>query len=448
MSLALGKAGRQHMSRAAKIYILIVSFVLMFALGIGTNNDKSSNSTGKQHLKWMASIGGIFDIRLREISSSDLKTENNSQVNNLIDNSIPPQISEPPAVKGVYLTGWIAGKTDAFNQLIDFIQKTEINSLVIDVKDDSGTISYTSKVPLAQMVGSSCKKYDPEKMLLILKQNNIYPIARIVVFKDPHLATHRPDLAVKSPDGGLWRDYKGLNWVDPYNKEVWDYNIDIAKEAASYGFREIQFDYIRFTSDGVTRDCRYPKADGRVKSDVIRDFLKYAYQELKPLGVNVSADVFGLTCSAQGDIGIGQVMEKVAEGVDIICPMVYPSHYVNGVYQIANPDSKPYETVFKSLTDAQQKIGSMNRKVIIRPWLQDFSLKSHYGREQLLAQIKAVENSGLKEWIFWNPSSRYDCRKYRLKAEVPIIIPIPTDNHLPDPDTQTPNSPLNQTPVP
>jgi hypothetical protein len=161
------------------------------------------------------------------------------------------------------------------------------------------------------------------------------------------------------------------------------------------------------------------------------------------LGIKVSADVFGLTCSAE-DIGIGQTMEKVAEGVDIICPMVYPSHYYRGVYQLQNPDVKPYETVLKSLTDAKQKLSNVDRKVIIRPWLQDFSLKSHYGREQLLAQIKAVESAGLSEWIFWNPSSRYDYHKYRLKSEVPAEMPLSVDNLTVDNNKDFPNSQLNQ----
>ncbi len=405
------------MSRATKIYILIICFAMIFVLGTGVNTARSKNPQANRQFGWVSSMSGAFDIRLRETlgKTHEMMSLNDSE-NGIGDNELPP-VPEPAVVKGVYLTSWIAG-TKAFNQVVDFIHKTEVNSLVIDVKDDTGMVSYPSKVPLVNSIGSSYKKYDPEKIMTVLKQNQIYPIARIVVFKDPYLAKHRPDLAVKSTDGGVWHDYKGLNWVDPYNKEVWDYNISIAKEAVNYGFREIQFDYVRFTSDGNIRDCRYPKIDGRVKSDVIRDYLKYAYQELKPLGVKISADVFGLTCSAQDDMGIGQVMEKVAEGVDVICPMVYPSHYYRGQYNIADPDSRPYETVYKSLTDAQQKIANVSRKVIIRPWLQDFSLRNRYGREQLLEQIKAVENSGLKEWIFWNPSSRYDYHKYRLKNEV------------------------------
>ncbi|HBF36947.1 MAG TPA: GTP-binding protein, partial [Firmicutes bacterium] len=393
------------MSRAAKIYIAIICFALMFVLGTGVSGVKSKSHRGDGQFKWLASMSAAFDTRLRETLGQTHENNGNSESAHSANNADLPPVLEPSVVKGVYVTSWIAG-TKAFDQVVDFIHKTEVNSMVIDVKDDTGMVSYASKVPLVKSIGSSYKKYDPQKIMTVLKQNQIYPIARIVVFKDPYLAKHRPDLAVKNLTGDLWHDYRGLSWVDPYNKEVWDYNISIAKEAVDYGFREIQFDYVRFTSDGNIRDCRYPEADGRVKSDVIRDFLKYAYQELKPMGVKVSADVFGLTCSAKDDMGIGQVMGKVAEGVDVICPMVYPSHYYRGEYQIADPDSEPYETVFRSLTDAKQKIANVPHKVVIRAWLQDFSLRNHYGREQLQAQIRAVENAGFKEWIFWNPSSR------------------------------------------
>lgn len=326
-----------------------------------------------------------------------------------------------PVVKGVYVTSWMAGNPKYLKELFDFIDRTDVNSLVIDVKDDTGAVSYPSAVELVKAIGSDCRKYDPVQLLASLKERYIYPIARIVVFKDPYLARKRTDLAVKSRLGGLWRDNHGLYWVDPYNKDVWEYNIGIAKEAAGLGFREIQFDYVRFTSDGEIRNCIYPYADSRKKAEVIRDFLKFAYQELKPLGVRVSADIFGLACSADDDLGIGQKIEKVAEGVDIICPMVYPSHYYLGSYNIPDPDRQPYRTVLQSLSDARKKLaslassGTLNHEVTIRPWLQDFSLRNHYGREQLLAQIKAVEDCGLKEWIFWNPSNRYDYRKYRSK---------------------------------
>ncbi len=322
-----------------------------------------------------------------------------------------------PVVKGVYLTAWMTGSSRFLERMVQFTAQTEINAVVIDVKDDTGTLSYPSRVELAHAIGADWRKYDPQKVLALLKQHAIYPIARIVVFKDPYLAQHRNGLAVRSARGGLWRDFKGLCWVDPYNKAVWDYNVAVAKEAAAYGFKEIQFDYVRFTSDGPLKDCVYPGNDGRVKSDVIRDFLKYAYRQLSPLGVKVSADVFGLTCSAQDDLGIGQVLEKVAEGVDVISPMVYPSHYRKGEYNLPDPDRAPYQTVHQSMKDALRKLAKLDpdHPVTLRPWLQDFSLRNHYGRAELLAQIKAVEDAGIHQYIFWNPANTYDKSKYRAR---------------------------------
>lgn len=370
--------------------------------------------------QWFFNVKNRLSIRVKDVSGPILRVEgDNFDLDPLMEPVNPPPFNdEPPVVRGIYITAWMAGNSHFIGQMIEFIHKTEINSIVVDVKDDTGMISYPSEVPLVKRIGSASRRYNPAEMLEILRQNDIYPIARIVVFKDPYLAAKRADWAVKSSQGGLWTDFKGLCWVDPYNKEIWNYNIEVAKEAAALGFKEIQFDYVRFTSDGLIKNCRYPGADGRSKSDVIRDFLKYAYQELNPLGVKVSADLFGLTCSARDDLGIGQVLEKVAEGVDIVCPMVYPSHFVKGAYNLSDPELKPYETVYQSLVYARKKLDNSQQKIIIRPWLQDFSLKSYYGREQLLAQIKAVQNAGLSEWIFWNPTNKYDFRKYRLKSEI------------------------------
>ena len=347
-----------------------------------------------------------------------------------------PSFPEPSPVKGIYLTAWLSGSDQFLQKIVEFIRQTEVNTVVIDVKDDLGTLSYTSEVPLAQEIGSVLKKYNPAKVLALMEEHQIYPIARIVVFKDPFLAAKRNDLAVQSKLGGLWSDRKGLHWVDPYNQAVWDYNIAIAKEAIAKGFREIQFDYMRFTSDGAIKNCVYPGDDGRAKADVIRDFLKYASAELKPLGVKISADIFGLVCSADDDMGIGQILEKVAEGADILCPMVYPSHYYSGSYKLANPDASPYETVYQSMLDAKRRLDKLEKPVVMRPWLQDFSLRHKYQREELLAQIKAVEDAGYSEWIFWNPSCKYDLRKYRPKNTVVNQVTPPPQTGTSEKDLQ------------
>lgn len=413
------------MFKAAKVYVIFASFSLIFLLSTGGQPVKSEQPLSSGPLISMGNPLEFNSNQNQTILKMNSSLRNQTDLMKHLDPFLNLLGDDAPVVKGVYATGWMAGRADFIEKMLDFTAKTEINSMVIDVKDDSGRISYYSKVSLAQAIGASYPKFDPVKVIKLLRQNNIYPIARIVVFKDPYLAVKRPDLAVKNVQGGIWRDFKGLAWVDPYNKDVWDYNVAIAKEAAAFGFKEIQFDYVRFTSDGVLKDCRYTYSNGRSKSDTIADFLKYAYHELKPLGVKVSADVFGLTCSAQNDMGIGQVFEKIAENVDIICPMVYPSHYRRGDFNIPDPDRNPYQTVYRSLMDAKAKAATLKKPVIIRPWLQDFSLRNHYGREQLLAQIKAVQDAGLQEWIFWNPTNRYDIRKYRLKEEVETKLDLP-----------------------
>ena len=251
---------------------------------------------------------------------------------------------------------------------------------------------------------------DMVALMKTLKERNIYPIARIVVFKDPRLAEARPDLAVKNKSGGVWRDRKGLAWVDPHSREVWKYAVDVAEEAMSFGFKEIQFDYVRFTSDGKISDCVYPYADGKSKEDTIKEFLEYARERLKPYGAVISADIFGLVCSVQDDLGIGQKLEKIGAAVDILSPMVYPSHYYKGTYGLANPNLAPYETVTQSMIDAKNRLAGIDVK--LRPWLQDFNLGSRYGREQIMAQIKALNDQGIRDWLFWNPSCRYDAGKY------------------------------------
>jgi hypothetical protein len=322
--------------------------------------------------------------------------------------------TKPTIVKGIYTTGWIAGSVNGFSRLIHFIDETEVNSLVVDIKDDTGTLSFKTDIPLANEIGASIKKIaDPVKLMNTLREHHIFPIARIVVFKDPYLAAHKPEWAVKDIGGGLWKDRKGLAWVDPHNRAIWDYILALSKEAIRLGFQEIQFDYVRFTSDGDLKRCIYPFGKGETRQDVIRDFLVYIKKELEPYQVPVSADIFGLTTSAPDDLGIGQQFEKIAQSVDIVCPMVYPSHYAPGSFGLKIPDLHPYETVFRGVRDALKRLEKIDKNGNhIRPWLQDFSLGNYYGRTQIQAQIKAANDAGAKEWIFWNPSCRYSNEKY------------------------------------
>ena len=339
---------------------------------------------------------------------------------------------EKVEVKGIYVTGNIVGYKEKFEQLVKFVGETELNAMVIDIKDDRGEITYTSNIPMVQEIGANqnVRVNNFEQIMETMRENDIYPIARIVTFKDRIAASKRPDLAIKSKNGGVWRDNKGDAWLNPYNKESWEYPIQIAEEAALKGFKEIQFDYIRFPTDGNRKLIDYGIA-GKEKrmAEAISEFLSYARERLEPLGVYVSADVFGLVTTVEDDMNLGQHLETLATSVDAICPMVYPSHYALGSYGIKYPDANPYEIVYKSLSTARERIDKMDtkeRKAIIRPWLQDFSapwLKKQYGQyytvygpEQIKAQIKACYDSGLKEWIFWNASNRYTKNGYEKNA--------------------------------
>lgn len=317
----------------------------------------------------------------------------------------------PARIYGVYSTSWVAG-SKRMDSIIDFIKQTKINTMVIDIKDDTGIISFPSEIPLAREIGAGSRRIANLKELLArLKQEKIYTIARIVVFKDPLLAKKHPEIAVQDKNGGLWRDRKGMTWVDPHNRMVWKYNLDIAKEAINLGFMEIQFDYVRFLSDGLLRNCVYPFSKGERKEDVIHNFLLYAKKDINAMGVPLSADIFGLVLSVPDDLNIGQKLEKIADAVDYISPMVYPSHYPKGSFGYNEPNRYPYEIIFKALQDGKKRLNGSTAK--FRPWLQDFDLGfPPYRSEQLAAQIKALEDNGIHDFLFWNPSNRYDLDKY------------------------------------
>lgn len=310
-------------------------------------------------------------------------------------------------VKGIYLTGYTAGIENRFLELVKLADETEINSMVIDLKDDKGEISYESDLKLAQETGANRKKIkNLDHLLYILQQHNIFPIARIVVFKDPIVSSSRPDLAVHHINGGIWKDRKGLSWMDPYNQENWQYIADLAKEAINKGFKEIQLDYIRFPSDGATVNAVYPAKNDWDRAETIEAFLSFIKTELKPYDIPLSVDIFGLTTSVvEGDMGIGQKIIGMSERVDYICPMVYPSHYIPGNFGLKNPDRQPYETVFYSLKNARERVASTGVK--IRPWLQDFNLQSVYTAADVRAQIKATYDNEINEWILWNAGNRY-----------------------------------------
>ncbi len=309
---------------------------------------------------------------------------------------------QAPEVKGVHVTIWKATSEKSFREFLDLAERTELNSLVIDIKNVKGTVIQESEVPLAKEIGTGEGLADLDTLVDQMRYRSIYPICRLVVFKDSLLAQERQDLAVLDKYGGLWG---GGEWVDPYSREVWDYNVSVAEEAARAGFQEIQFDYVRFPSDGNVTRCKFPNKDRRSQQEVISGFLKYARERLAKYNVFVSADLFGLTASEQGEMGIGQSIKSLAENTDFICPMVYPSHYASGEYDIKNPEANPHDIVYRSIEEFKKKVKGAKAK--IRPWLQDFTLDITYTADMVRRQIQAVEENGINEWLLWDPYCTY-----------------------------------------
>lgn len=354
------------------------------------------------------------------------------------DNLIQPTTNwgifkEKVEVKGIYVSGNSLAYKPSFDRLLKLLNETELNAMVIDVKDDRGILSYVSNVDIAKEIGAnkSVKVKNFDEVMDVLRENNIYTIARIVTFKDRVAGLGRPDLTIKTNSGSVWKDNRGNAWLNPYNKESWEYPIKLAEEAALKGFKEIQFDYVRFPTDGNRSIINYGKlAKEKPREEAIADFLCYARKRLEPLGVYVSADIFGLATTSKGDVGIGHHLETLATSTDILCAMVYPSHYALGSYGIQYPDTNPYEIVYKSLSIAEERLKNLQtdkKKAIQRPWLQDFSatwLKNvykdkyiTYGPDEIRAQIDAAYDAGIKEWIFWNAANKYTKEGF-LKEEV------------------------------
>jgi len=318
----------------------------------------------------------------------------------------------PQHVRGIYANAWASGSASRMEELIDIARRTEVNSIVIDIKDATGYISHRTEVPLAHEIGAvdEIRISDLPGLLSRLEREGIYPIARIVIVRDPIVAEYRPEMAVQDTAGGVWVDSKGLVWLNMFNRGVWEYHVAIAREVARMGFPEIQFDYVRFPDapeDDMARAV-FVGSDGRPKPEAIRGFLQYAREQLDELGVLTTADVFGVTTSVRRDVGIGQVWETFIDAVDVALPMVYPSHYWEGSFGHQVPNARPYEVVRRAVADAVDRSLRVEGAGLTRPWLQDFSLgQPVYSGAEVRAQIQATYDAGVQEWILWNPGSRY-----------------------------------------
>lgn len=320
-------------------------------------------------------------------------------------------------VKGIYLTKYsAAGKR--IDELIEMANRTEINTFVIDVKDDKGDMLFYSETAQKYAPAANNAAYikDMEAFMQKLRDNNIYAIARIVCFKDNKYADAHPDRVITYRDSGKpFTNSDKLVWVSAYDRDLWNYNIGVAKEAAKWGFNEIQFDYVRFPASAggkLDSSLNYRNHNNESKPQAIQEFLKQARRELSPLEVYISADIYGMVGTTNNDMGLGQYWEAVSNVVDYVSPMKYPSHYGNGEYGLKVPDAEPYKTIYYSTRDSVARNKNIETPATIRPWIQDFTaswVKGYirYGEKEIREQIRALNENGVTEYMLWNARNRY-----------------------------------------
>jgi len=325
-------------------------------------------------------------------------------------------------VKGIYVTGHSAGGSHMDN-LVDLINETELNAMVIDVKDDYGDMMFDLESENELVQEFTTNLADAEELMETMQENDIYPIARIVVFKDSRLAEERPELSFTHDDDTVWENGRGENFVNPFSEDVWDYNIEIAKQAAKLGFKEIQFDYVRFPEGFENRadELNYTRGDYKTEGDdvqhrvnAVTDFVATANDELKPYGVDVSVDIFGYAATLPEAPGIGQNFSKISENVDVISSMIYPSHWGGGYFDIDKPDLEPYRVVDEYMKVEDEVIEQLDNPPHTRPWLQDFTASylgsgnyQKYGPEEVEAQIQALADHGVHEFLLWDAGNQY-----------------------------------------
>lgn len=379
-----------------------------------------------------------------------------------------PQVTHvpvPDAVRAIYMTQCVVGTVDFRRELVELVEDTEVNALVIDIKDYSGKLAFDTTNPkLAASVSDECGATDMREFIAMLHEKGIYVIGRITVFQDPYYSRTHPELAVKrKSDGGVWTDHKGLSFIDVGAKPYWDYIVEISKESFNLGFDELNYDYIRFPSDGNMQDIRFVHSEGKTKPEALEAFFAYLHKKVKdpslysdfehtglagaPAVPQTSADLFGMTTTNTDDLNIGQVLERAMPYFDFIAPMVYPSHYPDTWNGFADPDDYPYEVVHIAMKEAARRAAATSTPVetstgtplyrqeqvfdpalgattttrvftgmyekpsysplMMRSWIQDFDYGGKYGPEEVRAQIQATYDAGLTSWMIWSPSNRY-----------------------------------------
>ncbi len=356
--------------------------------------------------------GNSDDIKF----SSFFKSHKQVALEEDIASPYPKVLATPQKVKGIYLTGYTFSNKKRRTDLINLVKKTELNSVVIDLKDPAGKLMFlpiSEKIKDWPLSAVALSRNDYQAILAELQDENIYTIARITTFQDPTAVKIFPTMALKNKSNNIWSDYKGVTWLDMTNKQVWQLITEQAKEAALIGYDEVQFDYIRFPSDGNIKQIKYYNfpADQK-RHEAITEFFKYLKSEFSDLPIPISIDPFGLTYQRRNDpdydLNIGQRLADAAPYFNFISPMVYPSHYPSGFLSFINPADHPYEVVSKALMEGNLILETVTTSIAsTRPWLQDFDLGADYNASMIRAQIKAADENQASGWLLWNARNVY-----------------------------------------
>lgn len=378
-------------------------------------------------------VGAVFFVFIFLLPALFSSNYNTSSALNALEglgaNSTNPYVAPvihletPEPLKALYMTSCVAGTPSWRESLKTLIETTELNAVVIDIKDYTGVVSFPNDFPKTD-IGKGCVVSDMREFVQSLHENGIYVIGRISVFQDSSYTKIFPELAVKKKsDGGVWKDHKGLSFIDVGAKPYWDYIIDISKEAYEMGFDELNYDYVRYPSDGNMKDTNYTWTLGTgstsspqaTKPEMLESFFKYLHENMRNTGAKLSVDLFGMTTTAKNDMNIGQVLERALPYFDYVAPMVYPSHYPKTWNGFANPAEHPYEVVKISMSSGKEREQRLNisnglatsTPSKLRPWLQDFNLGATYGPDKVKAQIQATYDVGLTSWMLWNAGNKY-----------------------------------------
>lgn len=356
----------------------------------------------------------------------------------------PPaaHLPTPKPLKAIYMSQCVVGTPSFRDDLVKLVEDTELNAIVIDIKDYTGKIAFqTDNELLTGSVSDACGARDMRSFIERLHAKDIYVIGRITVFQDPHYTKMYPELAVQSTRGGVWKDNKGLAFVDVGSRAFWDYIVELGKISYELGFDELNFDYVRYPSDGPMSEAGFSQSGSRSKPEMLEEFFKYLTDKLRPTGAVLSADLFGMTATVESDMNIGQILERALPYFDGIYPMVYPSHYPNGYQGYANVNEHSYDIVHHAMEVAvaralatttrvealaHTRIGtstpavyekSIHDKYKLRPWLQSFDYPVHYTPAMVAEQIKATEDAGLDSWLFWDAANKYTSLRAVLKPQ-------------------------------